>query len=226
MKTLTRVAKHLPIEPDMWAGRRRYNITKAQVKREEKLREEAERKKLVKTIREEMLQQTGRYPVLMASPQTTQELPALPPATAVQPAGAGTSAVQMPLLPPHQPIAAAGQTQDLSLEGHPYKPKVGLTPGELNKNRSTDAGGPTPVVAGTPRSQTQTPVQVSVATLKQQTVSSTSPSKTPTPTPTPTPIPTPTPTPTSPVIPTINQPQVQPRPPGEKVDAKKGGGSV
>jgi len=38
MKQLIRARKGLPIVPDMWRNRGRYRITKAQLKREEKLR--------------------------------------------------------------------------------------------------------------------------------------------------------------------------------------------
>jgi len=38
MKTITRAKKGMMIVPDFWNNSRRYRITKAQIKREEKLR--------------------------------------------------------------------------------------------------------------------------------------------------------------------------------------------
>ncbi|WP_455391475.1 Ig-like domain-containing protein [[Eubacterium] cellulosolvens] len=196
------------------------SIIRQRKKREEDKAKE-DREELVKSIREELIREQMRYPVLQVSPTTAKEIPVLPASTAQAATGTATGPGAFPLLPPHQPptpgtmkSAAAtpvGQPQPVPVaQAGPSaqtptvnkldqsQPKIGLTPEEMPVATAT-ASAQVPTMAKTQADKTTPTVQ-----LPQQpqptTIPSTEPKPTPiqpTPAPSPAPQPTPSPTPKS-----------------------------
>ncbi len=193
----------------------------------EKRRAREERKELVKSIRDEILREQSRYPVLQVSPTGTQ-LPALPVSTAAAAAAGGVSPGPLPMLPPYQPTEAdkaaeattkptptvpptttttttPGTESTAGIGGTPSTPSAQPGPSVHIPGLKKQTTEPGPKLGLTPDETTAEPSVKGTGKVEPGGVTPVQ-STSPAPGPTPAPIPPPTPAPTPAPIPSIKKP--------------------